>query len=89
MNVMRNVGKLTVLAILAAGLLVSMPGPADAGPDKDIVETAVSAGQFNTLATALTEAGLVETLKGAGPFTVFAPTDEAFAQLPPAPWKLC
>ena len=49
----------------------------------DIVETAVSAGQFNTLATALTEAGLVETLKGAGPFTVFAPTDEAFAQLPP------
>ena len=83
MNVMRNVGKLTVLAILAAGLLVSMPGPADAGPDKDIVETAVSAGQFNTLATALTEAGLVETLKGAGPFTVFAPTDEAFAQLPP------
>ncbi|HTX53153.1 MAG TPA: fasciclin domain-containing protein [Candidatus Baltobacteraceae bacterium] len=83
MNVMRNVGKLTVLAILAAGLLASMPGPADAGPDKDIVETAVSAGQFNTLATALTEAGLVETLKGAGPFTVFAPTDEAFAQLPP------
>ncbi len=83
MNVMRSFGQLAVLAVLAAGLLVSMPGPADAGPDKDIVETAVSAGQFNTLASALTEAGLVETLKGAGPFTVFAPTDEAFAQLPP------
>jgi len=48
----------------------------------DIVDTAVSAGDFNTLATALTAAGLVETLKGDGPFTVFAPTDEAFAKLP-------
>jgi uncharacterized surface protein with fasciclin (FAS1) repeats len=51
---------------------------------KDIVETAVSAGSFNTLATALTEAGLIETLKGEGPFTVFAPTDEAFAKIPEA-----
>jgi uncharacterized surface protein with fasciclin (FAS1) repeats len=49
---------------------------------KDIVDTAVAAGQFKTLATALQAAGLVETLKGAGPFTVFAPTDEAFAKLP-------
>jgi len=49
---------------------------------QDIVETAVSAGDFKTLATALTEAGLVETLKGHGPFTVFAPTDEAFKKLP-------
>lgn len=49
---------------------------------KDIVDTAVAAGSFNTLATALTEAGLVETLKGEGPFTVFAPTDEAFAKIP-------
>jgi uncharacterized surface protein with fasciclin (FAS1) repeats len=48
----------------------------------DIVDTAVSAGQFNTLAKALTAAGLVDTLKGPGPFTVFAPTDEAFAQIP-------
>ena len=48
----------------------------------DIVDTAVAAGDFTTLATALTEAGLVETLKGPGPFTVFAPTDEAFAALP-------
>lgn len=50
--------------------------------NKDIVDTAVSAGQFNTLAAALKAAGLVETLKGKGPFTVFAPTDEAFAKLP-------
>jgi len=48
----------------------------------DIVDTAVAAGSFNTLATALKAAGLVETLKGPGPFTVFAPTDEAFAKLP-------
>lgn len=48
----------------------------------DIVDTAVAAGAFGTLATALTEAGLVETLKGEGPFTVFAPTDDAFAALP-------
>ena len=50
--------------------------------EKDIVDTAVAAGQFNTLAAALTAAGLVDTLKGPGPFTVFAPTDEAFAALP-------
>ncbi len=48
----------------------------------DIVDTAVAAGSFKTLATALTSAGLVDTMKGAGPFTVFAPTDEAFAKLP-------
>ena len=50
---------------------------------KDIVDTAVAAGNFKTLATALQAAGLVETLKGDGPFTVFAPTDAAFAKLPP------
>lgn len=49
---------------------------------KDIVDTAVSAGQFNTLAAALQKAGLVDTLKGKGPFTVFAPTDAAFAKVP-------
>ena len=48
----------------------------------DIIDTAVAAGSFKTLAAALTAANLVETLKGAGPFTVFAPTDEAFAKLP-------
>lgn len=48
----------------------------------DIIDTAVAAGKFNTLAAAVTAAGLVDTLKGSGPFTVFAPTDEAFANLP-------
>ena len=48
----------------------------------DIVDTAVAAGSFNTLVAAVTAAGLVETLMGAGPFTVFAPTDDAFAKLP-------
>ncbi len=51
---------------------------------KDIVDTAVGAGNFKTLATALTAAGLVDTLKGKGPFTVFAPTDAAFAKIPKA-----
>jgi transforming growth factor-beta-induced protein len=55
---------------------------AKAKASADIVDTAVAAGSFNTLATALKAAGLVETLKGPGPFTVFAPTDEAFAKLP-------
>lgn len=49
---------------------------------KDIVDTAVAAGSFKTLVAAVQAAGLVETLKGPGPFTVFAPTDEAFAKLP-------
>lgn len=49
---------------------------------KDIVDTAVGAGKFETLVAAVKAAGLVETLKGAGPFTVFAPTDDAFAKLP-------
>jgi uncharacterized surface protein with fasciclin (FAS1) repeats len=51
---------------------------------KDIVDTAVGAGTFKTLATALTAAGLIDTLKGKGPFTVFAPTDAAFAKIPKA-----
>ena len=51
---------------------------------KDIVDTAVGAGNFKTLATALTAAGLIDTLKGKGPFTVFAPTDAAFAKVPKA-----
>jgi uncharacterized surface protein with fasciclin (FAS1) repeats len=50
--------------------------------EKDIVDTAVGAGSFNTLVAAVKAAGLVDTLKGPGPFTVFAPTDEAFAKLP-------
>lgn len=54
----------------------------DAKPTRDIVETAVAAGSFKTLVAAVQAAGLAETLKGKGPFTVFAPTDEAFAKLP-------
>lgn len=74
------------VAAVAALALTGLSGPAASDhhtkPGKDIVETAVAAGQFNTLAAALEAAGLVETLKGNGPFTVFAPTDEAFARLP-------
>jgi uncharacterized surface protein with fasciclin (FAS1) repeats len=68
------------LSTLAAGAtLALMTSVASAA---DIVETAISAGQFKTLVTALQEADLVDTLKGDGPFTVFAPTDAAFAKLP-------
>src|SRR5215212_2925680 len=71
------------LAAVAATVISIAVGSASAyAADKDIVDTAVAAGQFKTLAKALTAAGLVDTLKGAGPFTVFAPTDEAFAKLP-------
>lgn len=70
----------TYLAVTAA---VLMTGPAFAGGhSKDIVDTAVGAGSFGTLVAAVQAAGLVDTLKGDGPFTVFAPTDEAFAALP-------
>jgi uncharacterized surface protein with fasciclin (FAS1) repeats len=73
----------TVKHMMRAGLAaaVMMAAPAQA-QNRDIVDTAVAAGQFKTLAAALQAAGLVETLKGKGPFTVFAPTDEAFAKLP-------
>lgn len=63
----------------AAFAAVAVPSTVRAA---DIVDTAVSAGNFNTLVAAVQAAGLVETLKGEGPFTVFAPTDEAFARLP-------
>ncbi len=71
-----------LFALFAAAAIVSAV-PARAA-EKDIIDTAVGAGQFNTLATALKAAGLIETLKGKGPFTVFAPTDEAFAKIPKA-----
>ena len=73
---------LTLAAVTAMGVAMGVIN-AQAGAEKNIVETAVSAGQFKTLAKALNAAGLVDTLKGPGPFTVFAPTDEAFAKLPP------
>ena len=66
-------------AVLTVAAMGSAPIQAQG---KDIVDTAVAAGSFKTLAAALTAADLVGTLKGAGPFTVFAPTDEAFAKLP-------
>lgn len=66
-----------LVATFSAGTSVGAQAPA-----KDIVDTAVAAGSFKTLAAALQAAGLVDTLKGAGPFTVFAPTDAAFAKLP-------
>jgi uncharacterized surface protein with fasciclin (FAS1) repeats len=67
--------------IAISALLAAMTVTASAA-GKDIVDTAVSAGSFKTLAAALKAADLVDTLKGTGPFTVFAPTDEAFAKLP-------
>jgi uncharacterized surface protein with fasciclin (FAS1) repeats len=72
------------IGTLAAALFVGVPTatrPASA-QSKDIVDTAVAAGSFGTLAKALAAADLVTTLKGVGPFTVFAPTDDAFAKLP-------
>ena len=71
----------TAAALAALVTLTALPARA-ADAKKDIVDTAVAAGSFKTLATALQAAGLVDTLKGKGPFTVFAPTDEAFAKLP-------
>ncbi len=81
---------IAVLAVFSAAWAAER-GPATSGKadnskedkaDMNIVETAVKAGSFKTLAAALEAAGLVDTLKGQGPFTVFAPTDEAFAKLP-------
>ena len=83
---LRPVGSLRPLVValsLAVATIVAPSGMAMAQqPEADIVDTAVAAGSFTTLATALQAAGLVDTLKGDGPFTVFAPTDEAFAKLP-------
>lgn len=69
-------------ALVVASLAGSPAFASSPAPTKDIVDTAVAAGQFKTLAAALQAAGLVDTLKGKGPFTVFAPTDAAFAKLP-------
>jgi len=74
---MKRLAALAVFALLASAI------PA-AAQTKDIVETAAAAGTFKSLAAALQAAGLVQTLKGPGPFTVFAPTDEAFAKIPKA-----
>ena len=89
-TVSRTVSLRTLAAALALGLasplgFAGQPAASAAAAPRaqaDIVDTAVAAGQFNTLAAALKAAGLVDTLKGKGPFTVFAPTDAAFAALP-------
>jgi uncharacterized surface protein with fasciclin (FAS1) repeats len=74
----------TLVAVTLAGLVLSISGSARAGEKKDIIDTAIAAGQFKTLAAALQAADLGDTLKGKGPFTVFAPTDDAFSKLPKA-----
>jgi uncharacterized surface protein with fasciclin (FAS1) repeats len=75
-----EIAHLAAAAIAALGLTMGSVGARAA--DMNIVETAAAAGQFQTLTAAVKAAGLVDTLSGAGPFTVFAPTDEAFAKLP-------
>ena len=72
------------IATLAAAtsIAAAVPAKSTGTSQKNVVQTAVAAGQFKTLVKAVQEAGLVDTLKGKGPFTVFAPTDEAFAKLP-------
>jgi uncharacterized surface protein with fasciclin (FAS1) repeats len=82
---MKNAPKTALVTIFAIALFAVVSSNAFAGDkksSKNIVETAVAAGNFNTLAKALTETGLVEELQKEGPFTVFAPTDEAFSKLP-------
>jgi uncharacterized surface protein with fasciclin (FAS1) repeats len=74
-----------LVSLVAAALLLTLSTAAYANPkagSQDIVDTAVAAGSFKTLVAALKASGLVDTLKGKGPFTVFAPTDDAFAKLP-------
>jgi uncharacterized surface protein with fasciclin (FAS1) repeats len=74
--------KTLITGAFACALLTFNASADHHGAKKDIVDTAVAAGSFNTLVAAVKAAGLVDTLKGAGPFTVFAPTDDAFAKLP-------
>jgi len=77
-----TVAALTAVAIAIIALPAAAGGHKSASTQKDIVDTAVAAGSFSTLAAALEAAGLVDALKAEGPYTVFAPTDEAFAKLP-------
>ncbi|MEM7497583.1 MAG: fasciclin domain-containing protein [Pseudomonadota bacterium] len=80
---MKTLANAAVAALLALGLAACTANEPEAvAPQADIVDTAVAANDFNTLVAAVQAAGLVETLKGEGPFTVFAPTDDAFAALP-------
>ena len=79
---MSRVGIVSKAAVVLAVVGFAIGSTFARAGNQDIVDTAVGAGQFKTLATALKAADLVATLKGPGPFTVFAPTDEAFAKLP-------
>jgi uncharacterized surface protein with fasciclin (FAS1) repeats len=79
---MKNFKSAMGAMVLGLGLLLAGSARAEYTPEKDIVDTAVSAGSFSTLVAAVKAAGLVEALKGEGPLTVFAPTDDAFAKLP-------
>jgi len=90
---MKKIRSISTLTALAAASALVVAGPASAGPQssaasagtkKNIVETAAKAGQFNTLTSLLKKAGLAKTLKAKGPYTVFAPTDAAFAKVPQA-----
>jgi len=74
-------------AILALASTSALFAGSNYTKQSDVVDTAVAAGQFSTLVTAIKAAGLVDTLKGDGPFTVFAPTDEAFSKIPEADLK--
>lgn len=73
---------MTLLRNMIVAVLLILPASFAQAGNKDIVDTAAGAGQFGTLVAAVKAAGLVDTLKGEGPFTVFAPTDDAFAKLP-------
>jgi len=79
---MKTIYILTLTAIVATASFLGVAHADTKAKGKDIVAVASSAGSFNTLVAAVKAAGLVETLQGSGPFTVFAPTDEAFAKLP-------
>jgi uncharacterized surface protein with fasciclin (FAS1) repeats len=82
MNFKSKIASFMLAGIVTLGMTIGSVGANGNQDQKDIVDTAVAAGSFNTLVAAVKAAGLVETLKGKGPFTVFAPTDEAFAKLP-------
>ena len=81
---MRKVIAILALSAVMVAAVIAPTAGASTQANKDIVGTAVAAGQFKTLASLLTSAGLVTTLQGKGPFTVFAPTDAAFAKVPKA-----
>jgi len=85
MNKNKMVSRITIASLLTLSLALAGPsfaGSSCSGSKPDLVTTAVEAGDFNTLVAAVKAAGLVEALQGDGPFTVFAPSDEAFAKLP-------